>query len=209
LLSSISILQISVEAHHQVPCQHHSMAVPIANGRPDRSRPKTDRQKSSKPDKFTCLVLNLSWEHFDILRICFGRQSRIMMRIGVWQLTRQKFWTYIRLFQCDLQRVEKPKWWTFRIRDWEKLKCGGLKGAHRRHPKLKFASKRGVPPIPLQHRSGLSVQFSWWIVTLPQTNSVNLDSRKSQRTSQKFGKSHHVSSMSSWNWILHSLQQPH
>jgi hypothetical protein len=55
LLSLISILQISVEAHHQVPCQHHSMGRPIANGRPDRPRSKTDRQKSSKTDKFTCL----------------------------------------------------------------------------------------------------------------------------------------------------------
>jgi hypothetical protein len=56
LLSSISILQISVEAHHQVPCEQHSMGRPIANGCPYRPRPKTDRQKSSKTDKFTCLA---------------------------------------------------------------------------------------------------------------------------------------------------------
>jgi hypothetical protein len=33
------------------------MRRPIANGRLDRPRPKTDRQKSSKTDKFTCLSL--------------------------------------------------------------------------------------------------------------------------------------------------------
>jgi hypothetical protein len=57
LLSSISILEISVEAHHQLLCQHHSIARPIANGRPyrSRSRAKRDRRKSSKTDKFTSL----------------------------------------------------------------------------------------------------------------------------------------------------------
>jgi hypothetical protein len=58
LLSSISIPEISAKAHHQVPCEHHSMGATIANGRLDWSRPKTDRQKSSKTDKFTCLLPN-------------------------------------------------------------------------------------------------------------------------------------------------------
>jgi hypothetical protein len=45
-----------VKAHRKVLCEHHSIGRPIANGRPYRPRPKTDRQKSSKTDKFTCLV---------------------------------------------------------------------------------------------------------------------------------------------------------
>jgi hypothetical protein len=55
LISSISILEISVEAHHQVPCEHPSMGRTITNGRPYRSRAKTDVQKSSEIDEFACL----------------------------------------------------------------------------------------------------------------------------------------------------------
>jgi hypothetical protein len=55
-LSSISILVISVKAHHQVPCEHDSMDRPLANGRHLRSPAPTDRQQSSKTDKVTCLL---------------------------------------------------------------------------------------------------------------------------------------------------------